>query len=100
MEEVSFFYDKEGQTKITQELEFDPVMAGETTRKVIFAKSNIKYPIIMNLDVEGDNIELETDSFNLKPFGIEKVLLILTPSLTSMVPITGRINAKIRYVVR
>ena len=98
MREIKIFLDKNKKIEVDK-IEFEPVIAGETTKKEIYIHSTINYHMDVELELIGKDIKILKKINNIKPMDTEKVEFEITPKLTTMKPITAKLNIKIDYIV-
>lgn len=97
MEEVKVYSESK---KEISEITFDSIIAGEITRKSIYIENIIKYPIDIEISIEGEDISITKNIKSIQPGIMESVEFEFTPKLTAMRPIAAKIKIKINYIVR
>jgi len=100
MEEIKIYLDKEKKNEIQENIEFEKIIAGETTKRQIYLYNNTKYYINIDLKLEGENIEISKEITQIAPKQTEKVEFEFTPDITLMQPIRAQLKVKINYLVR
>jgi len=97
MEEIKIYLN---QDKLeVQEIVFDKVKAGETTTKSIFIENIIDYPIALDLALIGDGVEITKQIDSIQPHTMEEVSFEIKPELTTMKPITAKLQIKLNYIL-
>ena len=100
MEEIKIYLEPNRKSEISEEIDFDKVKAGENTKKSIFIENVIKFPIDMEISLEGNNISITKNIEAIQPGAIEEVTFEFTPEITLMKPITAKLKIKLDYVIR
>ncbi len=99
MEEIQVFLDKGLKEEVGESIQFQQVIAGETTTKKIYLKNIIKYKVNIILSLEGENISITKEIKELLPDTVKEVVFELKPKITIMKPITAKLKIKINYIV-
>ena len=100
MEEIRIYLSPEKTSEIQEEISFDKVVAGEITKKSIYIENIIDYPIDIEISIEGEDINITKNIQAIQPKVLEEVEFEFTPKITTMKPITAKLNIKINYIVR
>lgn len=98
--EIKIFLDEKGTQEIKDSIEFGKVDAGKITRKSLFIKNIIVFPIDVEISLIGEDIELIKSIKSLMPNSIKELTFELKPKLTTMKPITAKLKININYTVR
>ncbi len=99
MEEIQIYKDKGLKNPIEDKIEFENIVAGETTTKTIYVKNTIKYKLNINLSLKGESISLVEEIKEILPEEVKEVAFKLNPTITIMKPITAKLKIKLNYVV-
>ncbi len=99
MEEIQVFLDKGLKEEVGESIQFQQVIAGETTTRKIYLKNIIKYKVNIILSLEGENISITKEIKELSPDTVKEVVFELKPKITIMKPITAKLKIKINYIV-
>ncbi len=99
MEEIQIFLDKGLKEEVEEDIQFQQVIAGETTTRKIYLKNIIKYKVNLTLSIVGENISITKEIKELFPDKIKEVVFELKPKITIMKPITAKLKIKLNYVV-
>ena len=99
MLELKIYLDRERNKQVEDEIVFEPVVAGEVIKKSIFVENIIDYPVAVELNLEGEDVNITKDIKSIQPGILEEVEFEFTPQLTAMVPIRAKLNIKLNYVV-
>jgi len=100
MNEISIFYDKELSKQIVENIVFEPIVAGESTKKEIFIKNNLLWLIdINNIDIVGEDVIIDGYNKTISPKSIGKIILLFKPKLTTFKPISVKLKINASYIV-
>jgi len=99
MEEIQIFLDKGLKEEVEEDIQFQQVIAGETTTRKIYLKNIIKYKLNITLSLEGENISIIEEINELFPDTVKEVVFELKPKITIMKPIKAKLKIKLNYVV-
>lgn len=99
MNEIKIFYNQEKTREVRNPISFDPVQAGEVTKKSLFFLNNIKFPINLEIDLVG-NIDIKKSISNLKPDELKEIVFEFSPKMTAMEPIKAKLIVNIDYIVK
>jgi len=97
--EIGLYYDVACTNKIIGNIEFEPIPVGEVVRKSIYIKNEIKYDFRYNAEVIGDWVTLENVSEIVGSNESKELVLIFSPKLTLMQPISAQLKIKIKYTL-
>ena len=97
MREIKVFLENE---EVKENIEFDVVVAGESSIRKLYIFNAIGYPLNVELNLEGDYIHISKSISDLKPKEKKEVEFILNPNMTLMKPIKAKLKIKISYVIR
>lgn len=100
MLELKIYLDRERNKPVEDEIVFEPVVAGEVSKKSIFVENIIDYPVAVELNLEGEDVNITKDIKSIQPGILEELEFEFTPQLTTMAPIRAKLNIKLNYVVR
>lgn len=100
MEEIKIYLDKERKNEARDNIEFEKVIAGETTTRKIYVFNTTEYYLDVELSLEGENISISKTINQIFPKQTEEVEFKFTPKITIMRPINAQLKIKINYVVR
>lgn len=99
MNEISLFYDPQKKSKVEGNLNFGVIEAGKTTSKEIYLTNNTEHAITLKINVIGEDIELQKELKELRPYGTERLLFEFSPKVTKIQPIEGEIIIKYKFIV-
>ena len=100
MEEIRIYLDKGRKNEVKESIEFEKVVAGETTTRKIYILNATDYYLNIKLKLEGKYVKISKTVGQIGPRKTEEVEFKFTPRITTMVPITAQLKIKIDYVVR
>lgn len=100
MDEINIFLDKEEKKEVQDSIEFEPVMAGETTKQKIYIHNKTDYYMDLELGLEGKNIKISKTVKQIMAHQTEEVEFEFTPKVTLMKPIKAKLKIKINYIAK
>ena len=100
MEEIKIYLKPNREDELQGDILFERIVAGEVTSKSLFIENVIKFPIDMEISLEGNNISITKNIEAIQPGAIEEVTFEFTPEITLMKPITAKLKIKLDYVIR
>jgi len=99
MDEISLFFDLQQNQPVLDKINFGVVEAGTTTYKTVFVRNNLPFRLNVDMTLEGENIFLTESIEAIPPKSISQITFKLTPKVTAMKPITGRLSTKLDWIV-
>jgi hypothetical protein len=99
MDEIELFYDKEFKNKVSENISFEPINAGEQTVKELYIKNNLKYKLNLEMNFDNQDIIYNKEKISIKPLSTIKVELKFNPKLSITKPINSKFNIKIDYLI-
>lgn len=100
MKEIRIYLDKSKKNEVQDNIEFEEVVAGETTTRKIYVLNITDYYLSIELKLKGKYVEISKTIDQIGPKQTEEVEFEFAPKITIMKPITAQLNIKINYVVR
>ena len=100
MTEIDVFLDKELKSKVTDTINFGVVEAGKTSTRQLYIKNNINHLLEVILQLKGLDIEINKKMITVAPLGVSSVTFTITPKLTSMKPIKGKLTVNVKYIIQ
>ena len=100
MKEIKIYLDQEQKTEAGETIEFEKVMAGETSSRKIWVHNNTDYYMNLELRLEGENISISENVDQIMAHKTKEVVFEFTPNITIMKPIKAKLKMKINYVIR
>ena len=100
MEEIKLYYDVERQKEVGSEIEFEVVEAGQKSIRKLYIFNDLYFKLNVELSLDGENIQITKMIKDLIPKEMKEIEFELSPKLTTMKPITAKLNIKLDYVVR
>jgi len=97
--ELGLYYDVACTDKVVDNIAFDPISVGEVVRKSVYIKNEIKYDFRYDAEVVGDWVTLENPSEIVGSNESKELILIFSPKLTLMKPISAQLRIKIKYTL-
>lgn len=99
MDEIKIYLDKNKTNEVKDKVEFEGVVAGEKSVGELYVCNTINYFVDLELELIGDHIKILKTIKNLKPMGMKKIEFEFDPKITTMKPITAKLNIKIEYTI-
>ena len=100
MQEISIYYDREKKKEVEKEISFGKIMAGKTTKKILYIQNNTRFFINIKIILEGESIKITKDIEGIRPRVMEKVEIEFKPKADIMKPIKAKLKIKFDYIVR
>ena len=100
MEEIRIYLDKGKKNEVKKDIEFEKVMAGQTTKRKIYILNTTNYYLNIELDLKGKYVEISKTVDQIGQKKTKEVEFEFNPKITLMKPITAQLKIKINYVVR
>ena len=98
--EVRIFYNKEKTREVKNPIRFEPVKAGELTKKSLFFFNDIQFPMGLGIQIVGKDIDIKKTITSLNPGEMKEAVFEFSPKLTKMEPIEGTMIIDINYIVK
>lgn len=100
MDEIRIFLDKEMEKEVQDSIEFEQVMAGETTKQKLYLHNSTEYYMDVELILEGENIKISKTVKQIMANQTEEVVFEFKPKITLMKPIKAKLTVKINYIIK
>ena len=98
--EIKIYYNEEKTRQVKNPISFQPVKAGEVTKKSIWFYNNIEFPIGMGIQLVGEDVDIKKTITELKPDELKEVVFEFDPKLTRMQPIKAELIVNLNYIVK
>ncbi len=100
MKEIKLYYDSERTKEVSGDIEFEVVDAGVKSKRELFIFNDLNFKVDIDLSVEGNDIKITKNVTQLIPKQSKKIEFELFPKLTTMKPVTAKLNIKLDYTLR
>jgi len=97
--EISLYYDVECNDLVTQEIVFDPIPAGEVTRKSLYLKNELNYDIKYEIELVGNSVEIKNNKGLLALKDTTEIILVFSPEKEIRAPLDVQLKIKVSYLV-
>jgi len=84
VEEIIIFYDREKNKKVRDVIKFEPIMAGELTKKPLFFFNNIDFEMGIGIQLVGEGIDVNKTITSLKPGELKEVIFEFDPKIKNL----------------
>ena len=98
--EIKIYFDKAKTKEVRNPISFEPVKAGEITKKSLWFFNNIEFPIGMGIQLVGEDIDIKKTITSLSPGELKEVVFEFNPKLTIMQPIKAELIVNLNYIVK
>lgn len=96
---ISVTEDREGNIIIGDSIDFGIIKAGESVIKSIFLKNKITSSISITVTLTADDIKIVKDVRNLGPEKQEELKFEISPEITTMEAVKGKITFAAQWVL-
>ena len=100
MEELKIYLDEAKTKEISDEVEFNKILAGKKTLAEIYIFNNVDFNMNVDLSVEGEHVAISQTVKELNPKQLKKVVFEFTPTMTVTKPIRAKLKIKLDYTIR
>ena len=97
--EIEFYYDPKGEKKVNNQIEFEPVMAGQSTQKKIYVHNTILQRIELQISIEGKYSKIIKNIQSLDAYATEEIIIEFKPELMTLKPIRAKLNVSMKYTI-
>jgi len=101
MKEINLFYDSGLKEEVLDNLVFEQVEAGIVSKKSVWVRNNLKFPINISVSVNDDqDVVLTKGVSKIDASSVGVLVLEFNPKMTRLVPINAKMSIGINYVVK
>jgi len=97
--EIEFYYDQKGEKKVNDRIEFEPVMAGQSTQKKIYIHNTILQRIELQISIEGKYSKIIKNINSLDAYATEEIIIEFKPEMMTLKPIKAKLNVSLKYTI-
>ncbi len=98
--EIRIFFDKDKTKPVINPISFEPVKAGEITRKSLFFSNEIEFPINLIINLNGEFVKINKTISNLKPSETKEVIFEFSPTIAITKPINANLLVEIDWIIQ